>query len=445
MIYWQVAVMVLQFRGTAHPPPGASDPDVANLSAAEVGLTDLGRNGGLPLLFEHNAQRKVGYCQASWEGRNGELRVAGLITDPATEHSIRSGKNQGLSLGTDVVQDTSGRALYKEQQELSVCNEPRRPGCYIDTVDGKSVRQSRRFSAGKHAPLSRVRCPALINPANRESIRSNTYPMADAAVVAPETGETFTKEYVEKLKNDLASANESNAMLKAFKSTHDQKQRDVIAKLQPEVNGYLESLIKENPDHADDIKPLVEWSRSCHESNSLETAMPLARVMSCASAQFKRTREEASVASEKAGTLGTTMKELEDTKADNSAKSHRIAELESHCNELQSANGALQEELAKAGIIKDKFDFSKLSSREANAKEEAAAQPASSSAESKLTAVTSNASRGADVQDELMSFVRGSASGRGSGKIGQSGTGHSYLGATSGTLEGEIASAFGGF
>jgi len=140
--------MVLAFRGTAHPPPGVSDADVANLSAAEVGLTDLGRNGGLPLLYEHNAGRKVGYCQASWEGRNGELRVAGVVTDPQVERSIRNGSNQGLSLGTDVVQDTSGRSLYKEQQELSVCNEPRRPGCYIDTIDGRNTRISKRFSAG---------------------------------------------------------------------------------------------------------------------------------------------------------------------------------------------------------------------------------------------------------------------------------------------------------
>tara|TARA_B100001057_G_scaffold406670_1_gene420121 strand:+ start:164 stop:592 length:429 start_codon:yes stop_codon:yes gene_type:complete len=141
--------MVLAFRGTAHPPPGVSDPDVANLTAAEVGLTDLSKNGGLPLLFEHNAQKRVGYCQASWEGRNGELRVAGVVTDAETERSIRNGSNQGLSLGTDVVQDIRGRPLYKEQQELSVCAEPRRPGCYIDTVDGKSVRESRKFSAGK--------------------------------------------------------------------------------------------------------------------------------------------------------------------------------------------------------------------------------------------------------------------------------------------------------
>lgn len=258
-------------------------------------------------------------------------------------------------------------------------------------------------------------------------------------------GESFSKEYVEKLKADLAAKEEEASKLKAFKSSHDAKQRDVIAKLQPEINSFVEGLVKENTDYAEDMKPLVEWSRSCHESNSLETTMPLARMVSCASAQFKRSREEYSVASEKAGTLSATMKELEELKADNANKTQRIAELEGLCNERQSAAEKLQEELAKAGVIKDKFDFSKLSSREAAPKEGSEAKT-ETAATSNLTAVTSNASRGVSggaFEDELLGFIRGSASDTGSHRIKQSSTGHSYLGATQGTLEGEIASAFG--
>lgn len=271
--------------------------------------------------------------------------------------------------------------------------------------------------------------------------------MADDTTTPMETGDQYSKEYVEKLKADLAAKAEEAAKLKAFKSTHDQKQREVISKLQPDIQTFVENLVKENTDHAEDMKPLVEWSRSCHESNSLETAMPLARVMSCASAQFKRTREEASVASEKAGTLGATMKELEDIKADNGAKTQRIVELEQLCNDRQEAAEKLQEELAKAGVLKDKFDFSKLSSREAVKKDAPVAEEAATGGDSGLMAVTSNASRGPGVamEDELMSFVRGSASGVGSSKLFQSATGHSHLGASSGTLEGEIASAMRGF
>ena len=56
-------------------------------------------------MYEHNPKSKIGRCDASWEGPNGELIVSGVITNAHIEASIRSGKAQGLSLGTDVVQD----------------------------------------------------------------------------------------------------------------------------------------------------------------------------------------------------------------------------------------------------------------------------------------------------------------------------------------------------
>lgn len=143
--------MVLDFRGVAHPPAGVADPDVANLSAAEIGVTNL---TSTPVLFEHDSKRKVGHCLASWQGRDGSLRVAGRIDNPEIERSIRSGRNQGLSLGTDVISDMAGNTLVKSQQELSVCQEPRRRGCYIDSIDGKDIRRRKNFSAGESLPLS---------------------------------------------------------------------------------------------------------------------------------------------------------------------------------------------------------------------------------------------------------------------------------------------------
>ena len=42
---------------------------------------------------------------------------------------------------------------------------------------------------------------------------------------------------------------------------------------------------------------------------------------------------------------------------DRDQKIQRIAELEALCNDRQTAMERLQAELAKAGVIKDKFDF----------------------------------------------------------------------------------------
>lgn len=268
--------------------------------------------------------------------------------------------------------------------------------------------------------------------------------MADEQMNVDTAGETFSKEYVEKLKADLAAKAEEAAKLRAFKSTHDQKQRDVISKLQPEIQTYVEALVKENADHAPEMQAIVDWGKNCHESASLETAMPLARVLSCASAQYKRTREEASVQSERAGSLGETMKELESVKADNASKAQRISELEALCNDRQLAAEKMQDELARAGILKDKFDFSKLSSREMKTDGDVEKPPAATgSADSTLTSTTSLASR--VVEDELMSFVSNLSRGGGSHRISQSGTSHAHLGATSGSLDGEIASAIRGF
>lgn len=266
--------------------------------------------------------------------------------------------------------------------------------------------------------------------------------MADTTAAADAGDQTFTKDYVESLKSKIAEQSEEAAKLRAFKSTHDQKQRDIISKLQPEITSYVDELVKENPDFQAEMKGIVDWSRNCHESSSLETAMPLARVISCASAQYKRTREEASVMSERVGSYGETCKELETIKADRDLKAQRISELETLCNDRQGAMEKLQEELAKVGVLKDKFDFSKLSSREA--KPDAASDQKVNVKESGVEQVTSNASRG--FEDELMSFVNGhSKNTSGSHRISQSSTSHAHLGASAGSMESEIAAAISGF
>jgi len=132
-------------RGVAHPPADARRQHAADLSRAEIATTDL---AGQPLLWEHNGQERVGTVLASWEGPRGELRMAADVDDPTIAARVRSGSARGLSLGTDLVQNVDGDTIYRGQRELSVCEEPRRAGCYIDTVDGRSVLQRVNASAG---------------------------------------------------------------------------------------------------------------------------------------------------------------------------------------------------------------------------------------------------------------------------------------------------------
>ena len=155
----------LRFRGVAHPPPAKSGKrnNIADLSAAEihelekVPSRNLGAGTGTDVLVEHDHASRVGSVTGSWQGRGGELRVSGEIRDPKAIELVRSGQLRGLSLGTGVTQNSTGQALMRTQDELSICDAPRRGGCYIDTIDGMSVRTVACFSQKSDRKCSPLR------------------------------------------------------------------------------------------------------------------------------------------------------------------------------------------------------------------------------------------------------------------------------------------------
>ena len=140
--------MGITFKGVAHPPPRADGKrnHAADLSRAEISSCKMGRNGGTDLLVEHEPGSQVGKVLASWEGPGGELRVQGVVRDESAVASVMSGNMRGLSLGTGVTYGAQGNVRLRNQDELSLCAEPRRGGCYIEEIDGKRVRSSHNFS-----------------------------------------------------------------------------------------------------------------------------------------------------------------------------------------------------------------------------------------------------------------------------------------------------------
>ena len=89
-----VFVGVFQGCGASRPDPrGRKTP--ADLSSAEIGAANLGKNGGLPLLVEHEHTARAGRVLASWEGRNGELRVAGVVDCPKLRATCARGRCAG--------------------------------------------------------------------------------------------------------------------------------------------------------------------------------------------------------------------------------------------------------------------------------------------------------------------------------------------------------------
>ena len=152
------------------------------------------------------------------------------------------------------------------------------------------------------------------------------------------------------------------------------------------------------------------------KGEALETNIAIGRLISCASSKFKRTREEASQLGEKSTALATAYKELEEMKADRDNKAARIDELNELVNQRTAAAKAFEDELAKAGMLKEKIDFSQRSARE-NA----------SASSSKAPVVKMN------MDDALFGFINSGPS-SGGARIMQSNTSHGHLGSNGGDM-----------
>ena len=147
--------MPLPIRGVAHPPPprNGGRSNRADLTRAEIDGTNL---AGKPLLCEHDTGDRVGTVLASWRGRDGSLRIAANVEEPGAIDLVRKGEMRGLSLGTSMILGEDGNVAYRGQDELSICAEGKRPGTWIDTINGKSVRQVECFSKSRAGARGRV-------------------------------------------------------------------------------------------------------------------------------------------------------------------------------------------------------------------------------------------------------------------------------------------------
>lgn len=146
----------LQIRGVAHPPPPrrGGRPNRADLTSAEISATNL---AGTPLLCEHDHGDRVGTVLASWKGPDGSLRIAANVEDAEAIAQVRRGGMRGLSLGTAMTLGPDGSVAYRGQDELSICEEGKRPGTWIDTMNGVPCRAVECFS--KSAAGAQMRAP----------------------------------------------------------------------------------------------------------------------------------------------------------------------------------------------------------------------------------------------------------------------------------------------
>jgi len=222
------------------------------------------------------------------------------------------------------------------------------------------------------------------------------------------------------------------AALKAKSDIYDTQKREAIVGMKAEVNAFIGDIVADDSfaPYKHELQPMQRWGGDMEKNDTmLDTNLSIGRLISCASAKFKRTREEASRSSDASTLLSDANKRVDELTMSEGAKAQRISELEGLVEERTKAAEAFQNELAKANLISEKKDFSNKSARENGAGSAMAAPLASM----------------IDPNAALMSFLGGGPS-NGGLKIMQSGTGHNHLGATIGASGSDgIAEAIRGF
>ena len=250
---------------------------------------------------------------------------------------------------------------------------------------------------------------------------------------------------VERLKRELAEKTEGEARANARMNVYEAKERARISAWQDDAKFFMNEFVNEEIEahhpglSKDDVAPLGAWASTYHEKADIASQGALAAVSYVASKGIKRLREEASKGAAAATTLAETMKQNEELQAQNAKLQKDYAEAMTLCDERQKGLETLQAELIKGGLMNEKFNFSKLTSREKveepHATEgAAAATPSLEVVKAEASKAAAGSSSGNPIQQEdlLQSLL---ANSRGGLRMGQSSTQHAFLGASNGEAD----------
>jgi hypothetical protein len=266
--------------------------------------------------------------------------------------------------------------------------------------------------------------------------------MTDVATPQPEAARD---ELVERLKADLVAKTEETARANARAGMYEEKERARIRGWKDDAEFFMRDFVNEEIDGfhdgsatlKDDVAPLGVWASEYADKADIASQGALAAVSYVASKGIKRLREKASANSAAAESLAATMKANEDLTAKHTKLQADYEDALKCMSERQKGLETLQAELSRAGLMNEKFDFSKLASREANPPSEpsAVATPTPALEQVKMEASKAAGSASARANplesrgDLLSSLISRSNGGL---RMSPSGTAHAHLGAPSG-------------
>lgn len=166
------------FVGNVLPPtndPGENDTtfDFTSEESSKIDLVDV------PIRIEHEEGLAVGHVKRSWVESNGKKWILGKVNEDTLESRYASNAIQPSSTGHTLYKGLSLQHVHtsfsdgstsKRAIEVSLCVEPRRPGCEVACVDATKKMEYITHNASRQ----------------NMSIESNTTPITEE-ISEPET------------------------------------------------------------------------------------------------------------------------------------------------------------------------------------------------------------------------------------------------------------------
>ncbi len=247
-----------------HPEAGIKSFHITEQEARDMDLT------GLPVRLEHEDSLQVGTIEKQFTDGNGKKWVIGNITDDSVQARF-AGKDlssqdavfTGLSL-QHVYSEYSDGTSTKRPVEVSLCKDPRRPGCNVGVVRAVTDNCQYKPTAGSSAMSDATEPTPTQQPAQEE--KPTQEPNAQEEVEKTDLMKKVL-EYHEKLKEQTDRAQELEAQmadLNKEKLAQEEKQRkeqgSYIQKLADSVLEQVVALSPEykNQDTQDAINTLAE-------------------------------------------------------------------------------------------------------------------------------------------------------------------------------------------
>lgn len=196
-------------------------------------------------------------------------------------------------------------------------------------------------------------------------------PVAEGIASIAAAPNTFSAEYVKRLEEDLRATKETAAAaqvtiggLQAKVARAVESDRAYLKKTEADVGSTFDTLLEENPDHADTLKNWKKMQADYSNTEDLVPNMEITKLITCCSNSLKRRVELASVAASKDDALKAKCEENDKICDELRETKKQKAELEHLIQNIHSQNEDLVQRVVKAEGVSTKYDFSQKSRRE---------------------------------------------------------------------------------